>query len=81
MFYQFIKKHQISSSIILFILIVLLIQQCQPAFMCNADGSYKSFGLGYRNKTIIPMWLVVILIAILSYTGVIFMSNRNQIYY
>lgn len=81
MFYQFIKKHQTSSSIILFILIVLLIQQCKPAFMCNIDGSYKSFGLGYRNKTIVPMWLVVILIAILSYTGVIFMSNRNQIYY
>jgi len=81
MFYQFIKKHQTSSSIILFVLIVLIIQQSQPAFMCNIDGSYKSFGLGYRNKTIVPMWLVVILIAILSYTTVLFAVNHNAYYY
>ena len=81
MFYHYIKKHRTSSSIILFVLIVLVLQQSQPAFMCNIDGSYKSFGLGYRNKTVVPMWLVVILIAILSYTAVLFAVNHNAYYY
>ena len=81
MFYQFMKKHQTSSSIVLFVLVMLLIQYTQPAFMCNIDGSYKSFGLGYRNKTIVPMWLVVMLVAILSYTAVMFMINRSNMYY
>ena len=81
MFYQFMRKHQTSSSIVLFVLVMLLIQYSQPTFMCNIDGSYKSFGLGYRNKTIVPMWLVVILVAILSYTAVMFTISKNNNYY
>ncbi len=81
MFYQFIRKHQTSSSIILFVMIVLFIQYNRPAFLCNLDGSYKTFGLGYRNKTVVPMWLVVILIAILSYTVILYLINNKPIYY
>lgn len=80
MFYQLIKKYQTSSSIILFIITVLLIQYSKPAFLCNLDGSYKTFGLGYRNKTVVPMWFIVILIAILSYTAILHFSN-NRISY
>ena len=80
MFYQLIKKHPTSSAIVLFVAVILLIQQFQPAFLCNQNGSYKSFGLGYRNKTVVPMWLVAILVAILSYTAVLYyLGNRYLI--
>ena len=42
----------------------------KPACVYNHDGSFKVFGLGYRNKTVVPMWLVVIIAAILSYAGI-----------
>ena len=77
MFFQFIKKYQISSAIILFILIVSILQTIQPAFMCNQDGTYKTFGIGYRNKTVVPMWLIIILVAILSYTGILYISTMQ----
>ena len=81
MFYQMIKKYPTSSAIALFLLTILLVQQLQPAFLCNQDGSFKSFGLGYRNKTVVPMWLVVILIAILSYTAVLYYLGGRQLAY
>ena len=77
---QFVDKHRTSSSIILFIIAVLVIQATKPQFMCNLDGSYKTFGLGYRNKTIAPMWLVIILIAILSYTVILYLTSRTAQY-
>lgn len=80
MFFQVVKSHKLSSSIALFITIVFLLQYFKPAFMYNQDGSYKTFGLGYRNKTVVPMWLVVIIIAILSYTGTLYIMNNSHHY-
>ena len=73
---QYIKKNPTTSSILLFILIISIIQYNQPAFLCNQDGSYKVFGLGYRNKTIVPMWLVVLLVAILSYVSILYINMQ-----
>ena len=77
---QFVDKHRTSSSIILFIVAVMVIQAARPQFLCNIDGSYKTFGLGYRNKTVVPMWLVIILIAILSYTVILYITSRTLHY-
>ena len=39
----------------------------QPAFLYNSDGSLRDFGVGYKNKTILPIWLLSIVLGILSY--------------
>ena len=39
----------------------------KPGFAYNEDGSLKPFGLGYTNKTVIPAWIVAIILGILSY--------------
>jgi hypothetical protein len=31
------------------------------------NGSFRQFGVGYKNTTILPLWLVSIMLAILSY--------------
>jgi hypothetical protein len=31
------------------------------------DGTIRDFGVGYRNKTPTPLWLVSILLAVISY--------------
>jgi hypothetical protein len=37
----------------------------------NEEGGFRPFGVGYRNKTVIPIWLVAIVLAIFSYVVVL----------
>jgi hypothetical protein len=57
-------------AIIALVVVVFIAHYMKPACVYNHDGSFKVFGLGYRNKTVVPMWLVVIVAAILSYAGI-----------
>ena len=41
----------------------------------NKDGSIRSFGLGKSNTSIIPVWLFGILIAILSYLLILYLTS------
>ena len=38
----------------------------------NKNGSIKDFGLGYKNKTVLPIWLITIILAIISYFLVLY---------
>jgi len=44
----------------------------KPYFFYNHDGSLKQFGIGYKNKTILPIWLFFIILGILCYLFVIY---------
>ena len=59
-------------SIILFITIFSLIQLSKPAFLYNTDGSIREFGVGYKNKTIFPIWLLSIVLGIVCYLIVMY---------
>ena len=63
----FIKKNPTMVSILLFLTIFILIQIGKPSFLYNTDGSIRVFGIGYKNKTIFPIWLLSILLGILCY--------------
>lgn len=54
-------------SIILFLLIYYIIQYDRPLFIYNTNGTLRQFGVGYKKKTILPIWLLAILLAIISY--------------
>ena len=64
-----VQPGSLTYSIILFVIMISIIQYIKPACLYNQNGSFKVFGLGYRNKTIVPIWLVVLVLAILSYVG------------
>ena len=34
------------------------------------DGSFRQFGVGYKHKTVIPIWFISIILSILTYTFV-----------
>ena len=53
----------------------------QPAFLYSTDGSIREFGVGYKNKTILPLWLTVIILAILSYFLIVCYINFNKFYF
>lgn len=70
--YQFIRKNINSFSIIIFLLSFLLLNYAQPGFLYNNDGTLREFGLGSKRKTVVPIWLVSIILGILSYMIVLY---------
>jgi uncharacterized membrane protein YozB (DUF420 family) len=72
MYRNYISNHPIIVSILLFLVIFGTFHLSQPAFLYNPDGSIRQFGVGYRNKTILPIWLLSIILGILSYLFVLF---------
>lgn len=68
----FVRKHINSFAIIIFLIVFYAINIVQPAFMYNEDGSFREFGIGYKKKTVVPTWLVAIIVAIFSYLGVLY---------
>jgi len=63
----FVKKYQTLLSILLFLIIYFIIQIDKPLFIYNIDGTLRQFGVGYKKKTILPILLLAILLAIICY--------------
>jgi len=78
---NFIRQNIISFSIVLFLISFSLVHIIKPNFIYNKDGTFRDFGLGYRNKTILPMWLIVIITAILCYLSVLYFLAFPKILY
>lgn len=69
---SFINNHMTTISIALFIAAYGLLHSIKPAFLFNEDGSLREFGVGFRKKTVIPSWLVSIVLAIICYFSVMY---------
>lgn len=69
---QFIRNNITLVAIIIFIIIFGLVQLYKPFFLYNQDGSIRPFGIGYKNKTIVPIWLFSIILGIFSYLFVLY---------
>lgn len=66
----FIRNHKVSFAIILFLVIFISIHTLKPALFYNKEGGFRPFGVGYRHKTVIPIWIIAIIVAIFSYLAV-----------
>jgi hypothetical protein len=53
----------------------MLVQYANPSFIYNQDGSLREFGIGYSSKTVLPIWLIAIVLGILSYVAVYYVSR------
>lgn len=72
---SFIRNNLAGTAIILYIIVFMLVQYMNPAFLYNEDGSLREFGVGYSSKTVLPIWLVAIILGILSYLAVYYVSR------
>jgi hypothetical protein len=72
MYKNYIKENITFVSIVIFIVLFGIIQLIKPAFLYNKDGSPREFGIGYRNKTILPIWLLSVVLGIFSYLIVLY---------
>ena len=76
-----IRNNLTSFSILLFVITFAIIQLVSPAFLYNEDGSLREFGLGTKKKTVLPIWLFAVIIAILSYLTVLYYCNSQLALY
>lgn len=71
----FIRNNIPLASIFIFVILFMSIQVLKPGFLYKNDGSIREFGIGYKNKTIMPLWLFSIFLGILCYVGVLYYVN------
>jgi len=68
---KWIKTNKVSIAIIIFLISFSIIHAFKPSFAYNSDGGFRPFGVGYKHKTVIPIWIIAILLAIFSYLVVL----------
>jgi hypothetical protein len=72
MFRLFIRQNITSVSIVLFIILFTVIQIVKPSIIYDNDGSLRQFGLASKKKTVLPIWLITIFLAILCYLFIMY---------
>lgn len=66
-----VRSHRLTFAILLFLISFFIVHTIKPAFVYTPDGAFRDFGVGYKNKTVLPIWIVCIVLAILSYLAII----------
>ena len=67
-----VRMHKAGFAIALFLVLFSIVHLIKPSFAYGSEGEFRPFGLGYQNKTVIPIWTVSIGLAILSYLAVMY---------
>jgi len=70
-----IRNNLAGAAILLYVIVFMLVQYMNPSFLYNEDGSLREFGIGYSSKTVLPIWLIAIILGILSYLAVYYISR------
>lgn len=73
----FIKNNITMFAMLLFFVFYILIIFIKPGFIFNRDGSLRDFGIGYKKKTVVPLWLMAILLALVSYVLLLVFLNHS----
>ena len=80
MFNQYISREALSViAVFIFLILFGLINAFRPSVIYNKDLSFRRFGIGYKNKTVIPIWLFSIILAILVYVAVIYFFEYRAV--
>jgi len=73
----FIQNNITMFAMLLFFIFYILIIFIKPSFIFNTTGCLRDIGNGYKKKTVVPLWLMAILIAIMSYVLLLVFLNRS----
>jgi hypothetical protein len=76
---RFIKSHRVVLSVLLFLVIFYSIQYTRPACLYTQTGAIREFGVGFANKTILPIWLLSIFLGVLSYLTIKYISIYSHL--
>lgn len=74
---KMIRIYKVPFSVLLFLILFGIFHIMKPSFAYMPNGAFRPFGVGYKHKTVIPVWVVAIALAILSYTFVLFLLSQT----
>jgi hypothetical protein len=69
---SFVRVNKTSIAICIFIAAFLSIHTLKPALFYTPEGGFREFGVGYKQKTVVPIWVGAIILAVLSYLAVMY---------
>lgn len=80
MFNQYISRDALSIiAVFIFLILFGIVNAFRPSIIYNNDLSFRRFGIGYKNKTVIPIWLMSIVLAILVYVLVTYLFEYRAV--
>jgi hypothetical protein len=65
-----IRKNRLVAAVFLYLACMYILHTIKPAIIYNEHGGFRPFGLGYRHKTVIPIWVVSIILALFCYMAI-----------
>ena len=68
---KLLRIYKVQFAIFLFLISFSIFHWLKPSFAYQPNGAYRQFGVGYKHKTVVPIWVVAILFAIISYLIII----------
>jgi hypothetical protein len=80
MFNQYISRDALSIiAVFIFLILFGIVNAFRPSIIYNNDLSFRRFGIGYKNKTVIPIWMLSIVLAILVYVLVTYLFEYRAV--
>ena len=76
----YIRNNTICISVLVFIALFVIVHMIKPGILYKSDGSIREFGINSNQKTIIPIWGVTILLAVISYLVVQYYLIHPNVY-
>ena len=68
--------NRLTMVLLVFIISYGIVVYLQPEMVFNSKSDcLRQFGVGYKNTTIVPLWLISILFAIISYFIVLYVLH------
>ena len=68
----FVHNNKVNVAVLMFVFLAFAIHYNQPTMLYTEDGGFREFGVGYLHKTVFPIWLVILLLAIFCYYSVLY---------
>lgn len=68
----FVRNNVNAVAVMIYLVLFGLLVFLKPSFIFNKDGSLRNFGVGTSKKTVIPIWLLAIILSVLSYFFVLY---------
>ena len=65
------RENPVGAALAVFIVAYACVVMAQPAALFASDGTLRDFGVGTKNRTVVPAWLVAIMLAVLAYLCVL----------
>ena len=71
------RSNPLILALAMFMVLYALFVYVSPSFAFDRSKRARPFGIGIKSRTVTPVWLVVIVLSILCYLFVIYISNME----